>query len=535
MPKSWHDERVVAPEDCVLRPMLEKFATSQPDKVFARFADCSEWTYAQTLQIVRRTAAGLQALGVQQGETVHTWLPNGPDAIRTWLALNYLGAVYVPLNVSYRGRILEHAISLTGARLIIAHAALIDRLVGIVRSKLTDIIVIDGEGVSVPGLVRHPASALDPETFELRPPEREIMPWDLQSVIYTSGTTGPSKGVMSSYLQLYSGGNAANLTDSNDRQLINLPLFHMGGTGGVYTMLARGASVVIVDAFQIGQFWSVVDAHAVTYVVLLGGMATLLVKKPTAESDSQHALRKVLMVPLLEDAPAFSKRFKVDVYTTFNMTETSWPIVSGLNPTPLGTCGKVRAGIEARVVDENDCEVASGEIGELMVRADRPWSMNSGYFGNPEATARAWRNGWFHTGDAFRRDADGNFFFVDRMKDAIRRRGENISSFEVEAEVGSHPSVQECAVVAVPSELGEDEVLVALVAQPGVEIDPKQLIEYLIPRMAHFMVPRYVRIVLELPKTPTQKVQKHLIRGEGVTADTWDRERAGIVIRRQKI
>ena len=210
-------------------------------------------------------------------------------------------------------------------------------------------------------------------------------------------------------------------------------------------------------------------------------------------------------------------------------------IVSGLNPTPLGTCGKVRAGIEARVVDENDCEVASGEIGELMVRADRPWSMNSGYFGNPEATARAWRNGWFHTGDAFRRDADGNFFFVDRMKDAIRRRGENISSFEVEAEVGSHPSVQECAVVAVPSELGEDEVLVALVAQPGVEIDPKQLIEYLIPRMAHFMVPRYVRIVLELPKTPTQKVQKHLIRGEGVTADTWDRERAGIVIRRQKI
>ena len=498
MPKSWHDERVVAPEDCVLRPMLEKFATSQPDKVFARFADCSEWTYAQTLQIVRRTAAGLQALGVQQGETVHTWLPNGPDAIRTWLALNYLGAVYVPLNVSYRGRILEHAISLTGARLIIAHAALIDRLVGIVRSKLTDIIVIDGEGVS-------------------------------------SGTTGPSKGVMSSYLQLYSGGNAANLTDSNDRQLINLPLFHMGGTGGVYTMLARGASVVIVDAFQIGQFWSVVDAHAVTYVVLLGGMATLLVKKPTAESDSQHALRKVLMVPLLEDAPAFSKRFKVDVYTTFNMTETSWPIVSGLNPTPLGTCGKVRAGIEARVVDENDCEVASGEIGELMVRADRPWSMNSGYFGNPEATARAWRNGWFHTGDAFRRDADGNFFFVDRMKDAIRRRGENISSFEVEAEVGSHPSVQECAVVAVPSELGEDEVLVALVAQPGVEIDPKQLIEYLIPRMAHFMVPRYVRIVLELPKTPTQKVQKHLIRGEGVTADTWDRERAGIVIRRQKI
>jgi crotonobetaine/carnitine-CoA ligase len=161
--------------------------------------------------------------------------------------------------------------------------------------------------------------------------------------------------------------------------------------------------------------------------------------------------------------------------------------------------------------------------------------MNSGYNKNPEATARAWRNGWFHTGDAFRRDADGNFFFVDRMKDAIRRRGENISSFEVEAEVTSFPLVQEAAAVAVPSELGEDEVLVVVVPQPGGGFDPKALVEYLIPRMPHFMVPRYVRVMDALPKTPTQKVQKHLIRSDGVTADTWDREKAGIAVRRQKI
>ena len=188
-----------------------------------------------------------------------------------------------------------------------------------------------------------------------------------------------------------------------------------------------------------------------------------------------------------------------------------------------------------RIVDENDCEVPPGTIGELIIRTDMPWALNHGYHRNPEATAKAWRNGWFHTGDAFRRDENGNFFFVDRMKDAIRRRGENISSFEVEAEVGSHPSVQECAAVAVPSELGEDEVLVAIAPQPGHEIDHEALIEYLIPRMAHFMVPRYIRIVPELPKTPTQKVQKHLIRSQGVTADTWDREKAGIVIRRQKL
>jgi crotonobetaine/carnitine-CoA ligase len=161
--------------------------------------------------------------------------------------------------------------------------------------------------------------------------------------------------------------------------------------------------------------------------------------------------------------------------------------------------------------------------------------MNHGYHKNPEATARAWRNGWFHTGDAFRVDADGNYFFVDRMKDAIRRRGENISSFEVETEVCAHPAVKEAAAVAVASEHAEDEVLIAVSLADGASLDPAELIHFLVPRMAHFMVPRYVRIVPELPKTPTQKVQKHLLRSDGITADTWDREKAGIRIRREKI
>ena len=535
MEKTWHDPRVPAPGQCVLRRLLERHAATQPDKVFARFQDGSEWTYAQTLANVQRTAAGLQALGVRQGENVHTWLPNGPDALRVWFALNHLGAVYVPLNVSYRGRILEHAIRLSGARLIVAHPVLAARLAEIDCPALTDLVVLGDADVHAPALRVHPASALDPASFELAPLERPIMPWDPQSIIYTSGTTGPSKGVVSSYVHVYSGASSWPFGSADDRRLVNLPLFHMGGTGAVYASLMQGASVAIVDSFQTDTFWEVVDSNGVTNVVLLGGMATLLVKRPPSPSDRQHALRTVVLVPLLEDAPAFAERFNVDVYTTFNMTETSLPIISGLNPTPMGTCGRPRAGVEARIVDENDCEVTQGEIGELIVRTDRPWAMNSGYYGNPEATARAWRNGWFHTGDAFRQDADGNFYFVDRMKDAIRRRGENISSFEVEAEVGSHPSVQECAAVAVPSELGEDEVLVAIVPQPGCEIDPRALIEYLIPRMAHFMVPRYLRVITELPKTPTQKVQKHLLRSAGVTADTWDREKAGIVIRRQKL
>jgi len=535
MTRRWHDPRVAAPEDCVLRPLLERFAASQPDKVFAVFADGSRWTYRETLEITRRTAAGLQALGVRQGDNVHAWLPNGPDAMRVWFGLNYLGAVYVPINLSYRGRVLENALRISGARLIVAHGGLCDRLVGIDLAQLTDLVTLGGEPAEVPGLRRHPGEALSPAQARPEDPPRPIMPWDLQTIIYTSGTTGPSKGVTSSYLHLTETCRAWHFTRPEDRHLVILPMFHVGGTGAVYSMLLAGGSVAIVDAFQTDTFWDVVSAQQATLVVLLGGMATLLNKRPASERDRQHTLRVAMMIPLLEDAPAFSARFGCEIYTLFNMTEISCPIVSGLNPTPLGTCGQPRAGVEVRVVDENDCEVAQGSVGELIVRTDTPWAMTTGYYGNPEATARSWRNGWFHTGDAFRVDAEGNYFFVDRMKDAIRRRGENISSFEVEAEVTSHPQVQEAAAVAVPSELGEDEVLVAIVAQPGTRPDPAELIAYLVPRMPHFMIPRYVRVIDELPKTPTQKVQKHLIRSEGVTADTWDRERAGIVIRRQKL
>jgi len=200
-----------------------------------------------------------------------------------------------------------------------------------------------------------------------------------------------------------------------------------------------------------------------------------------------------------------------------------------------GTCGRRREGVELRIVDANDCAIPDGQVGELIVRSDTPWTLNSGYFKDPEATARAWRNGWFHTGDAFRRDADGNYFFVDRMKDAIRRRGENISSFEVEVEIVAHPRVRECAVVAVPNETAEDDVLAVVATVPGATLDPLDLLEFLRPRLAHFMLPRYVRVLDDLPRTPTQKVEKHVLRSAGVTPDTWDREKAGVRVGREKL
>ena len=215
--------------------------------------------------------------------------------------------------------------------------------------------------------------------------------------------------------------------------------------------------------------------------------------------------------------------------------------VLGPHPDEEGRGTVVRAfhpaarSIELRLVDANDIEVAPGQVGELIVRTDMPWAMNHGYHNDPEATARAWRNGWFHTGDALRHDTDGNYFFVDRMKDTIRRRGENISSFEVESEIAVHPDVREVAVIGVASSIGEDDVLAVIAPVTDRTIDPASIIEFIRPRLAYYMVPRYIRILNVLPKTPTQKVLKQQLRDEGVTADTWDREQAGIRIKRDQL
>jgi crotonobetaine/carnitine-CoA ligase len=522
--RRWFDPRIPAPDECVLRPLLERRARETPDKVFVLFGDSgASWTYADLLKITRETAAALAQVGVAPGDTVLAWLPNGPDLLRLWFGINYLGAIYVPLNLAYRGRLLEHAVRASSARLIVAHPDLLPRLDEIACPNIEQRIALTGaDTLHLPG-AEPPA------------PERETMPWDTQSIIYTSGTTGPSKGVLCSYLQAASAAKAFYAADASDRNLVNLPMFHAAGTGAIYRMLVKGASVALVESFNTDSFWDVVRRTQSTCLTLLGAMVPFLLKAPASPRDRDHPLKKVVMVPLSDDAQVFTDRFGIDVYTTFNMTEVSWPLISERNPSVRGTCGRPREGYEARIVDDNDCEVAPGTVGELIVRNDIPWSMNSGYHNNPEATARAWRNGWFHTGDAFRRDEDGNFFFVDRLKDAIRRRGENISSFEVEAEVNAHPAVREAAAVGVPSEFGEDDVLVVVAPVAGKTIDPAELLQFLLPRMAHFMVPRYVRVMPELPKTPTQKVQKNLLRDDGITADTWDREAAGIRVRRERL
>jgi len=525
-------------EECVLRDLLQRRAAAAPNQVFAVFENGVSWTHAELLDQVRRTAAGLQAHGVAQDDMVVCWLPNGPDVVRLWFAINYLGAVYVPINTAYRGNVLSHVIENSGARLAVADGRLVARLADC--ETLGDLAVVgstDLLGLRLEGL-----DLIDADRFVVdadpTPPRRPVEPWDTQAILYTSGTTGPSKGVLTSYVQtheMFGPRTMRGIITGTDRFLINMPMFHVGGTSLLYAMLLHGGSVAVVERFSTESFWPQIRKTESTIVFLLGVMAMFVEGRPPAPDDAENPLRKAFMVPMVEDPPAFRRRFGVDVISIYNMTELSTPLITDWNPTIAGTCGSVRRGIEVRIVDEHDCEVATGEVGEIVVRSELPWALNHGYHRMPEATAVAWRNGWFHTGDAARRDADGNYFFVDRLKDAIRRRGENISSVEVETEVLAHPAVREAAAVAVRSEVAEDEVLVVLALVPGATLDPTELVEFLQPRCAHHMIPRFVRIVPELPKTPTAKVQKAELRTAGVTPDTWDREASGIVIRGERL
>ncbi len=532
--RDFSDPRIPNRDACVSRYLLDRWAAARPDKTHVIFEDGEEWSFADMRRRVIAKAVGLQRLGVKQGDRVAVWLPNGRDALLAFYAINYLGAVFVPFNTAYRGNLLVHVIANSAASVMIVHPDLVARLGEIDRARLERLVCPARLPADSFGLEAVRFEELDGREEDLQPLERPIDPWDIQSIIYTSGTTGPSKGVLSSYLHLFTnaGPETWPMVGENDRYLTVAPIFHIGGMGPPFVMLARGASVAVVESFSTDRFWEVVRGTKSTVLFLLGVMASFLMKRPPSPDDRDHGARLAFMVPLTDDAAPFKERFGIDVYTIFNMTEISSPIVSEANPTKRGTCGRPRPGVEVRLVDEHDCEAPVGEVGEMLVRCDRPWSLCSGYNNDPAATARAWANGWFHTGDAFRRDEDGDFYFVDRVKDAIRRRGENISSFDVEVDVCAHPAVREAAAIGVPSEYSEDEVMIVVAPTPGHAIDPAELAGFLIERMPYFMVPRYIRVLTALPKTPSEKVLKAELRLQGVTADTWDREAAGMRTRR---
>jgi crotonobetaine/carnitine-CoA ligase len=531
-------------DECVLPAMLDKRAAEIGDKTLVLFDPGGEsWTYAETRRQARRAAAALHRLGVRRGDPVLVWLPSTAEILRLHLGLAYLGAVFVPINIALRGGTLAHIIENSGARLLICHSDLVDRLAGVALGALETLLEVGGESRPATQLRHLGEESLASADEAFPEPDPPVQPWEPHGIFYTSGTTGPSKGVLCPHVHTaVLGRTCLHFCDENDRFLINLPYFHLGGALLPFGIIGAGASMVLQQEYHTATFWDVVRRTGSTCCFLLGAVSTFLMKQPPRADDADNPLRVAMQQPLAHDFAEFSRRFGVTMYTQVDMTEMAAAILSGPVPNDTvlahGYAGRARdiwPRYDVRLVDEFDCEVPPGVVGELVARCDVPWVISPGYHRNPEATAKAWRNGWFHTGDAFRRDDEGNFYFVDRMKDCIRRRGENISSAELEAEVLRYEAVADVAAVAAKSEFGEEEVLVAVAPKRGQHIDPEALTRFLIPRLPHFMVPRYVRVMDEMPYTETHKVQKSRLRAEGIAPGTWDREAAGITVKRERI
>ena len=512
--------------------LLLRNAQATPDRIQFQFEDGETWTCAETLRNIRRTAALFQEHGVASGDFVLVWMPSGQAIIRSWFALNYLGAIFVPINVDYRGTILKHAIAESGANMMVAHPQLVSRLDVLDEVPLDKVLCV-GEA---PALENHPVEVVSTNLdSDVAPPEHpaHVNQWDLQMIIFTSGTTGPSKGVMCPYLHMYSTGQATyGYLGSDDCILVELPMFHVGGVSPVMAGLTNCAKIALFGGFKTDQYWERIEVTGATSTSgLIGSMASFLDNVPAPTSDADNSLR-MLTLMLNQQAINVARRYDFRYISGFNMTELSGPLITEVDCDIPGSIGRPRTGCECRVVDDHDVECGPAQVGELIVRMDQPWTVNAGYLNQPEATANAWRNGWFHTGDLVTRDKNGDFFFVDRKKDAVRRRGENVSSLEVESEVLGFDAVAEAVVVGIPSEHGDEEILVAVIPQPDQKLDPRALAEYLIPLMPHYMVPRYIRTMKEFPRTPTNKIKKVDIRSDGITADTWDREAENMRLRR---
>jgi carnitine-CoA ligase len=526
---------------CTLRELLERNARLTPELVVLRFDSGEQFTALELLQEVQLLAANLNRLGIEKGNMVLSWLPNCPLAVTLYLALNYLGAIYVPFNTAYRGKLLEHVIRISSASVMIADGRLIERLLDVDYSNLEMLIIDGNERLDDDALQQISADSLRQLSMGIEQAEgdgydsKEIKPEATSTVIFTSGTTGPSKGVLCSYLHLYTSATEFKHVGPGDTNLVALPMFHVGGILGIWFALIHGGCAAYVDRFSTSKFWPTVKKLEITSVGLLGAMVQYLMSQAASPEDTNHPVTKAVIAPFGDDALAFGERFGIEVHTEFNMTELSVPLWGGPNPAARGTCGKPRQGVSLKLIDEHNKEVNIGETGELLVHVDKPYTISHGYLNDPEASKLAWRDGWFHTGDLFTRDEEDNYYFVDRAKDALRRRGENISSFEVEEELLSHPLIMAAAVVAAPGDGGEDEVMAILVTKNNVNIDLEELTHFLSKRLAHFMVPRYFRFVRDLPKTPTQKIEKHILRSEGITVDTLDREESGIMLKSDKL
>ncbi|MGI9621925.1 MAG: AMP-binding protein [Acidimicrobiales bacterium] len=515
-------------DNLVLPNLLAARCEESPDQVFIQHVDGSSLTYSQLESEVQRWCGGLSALGVAEGDTLLVMLDNSFESALTWLAASRLGAIEVQVNTAYVGRILTHVANNAGARVAVVAERFVERFADLNDDldSLEVLVVLGGDvNESLPFETSGTGGFVADSTDGW---SRAVKPHEMSCILYTSGTTGPSKGVIIPWAQAHASATGCIPLDGlgpDDAWYSPYPMFHMSGKLALYASAIFGGRFVFRDSFKTDRFWDDVRGFGCTCTMLIGSTPAFVWNEPASSGDADHPLKNVLMAPTPEDPDAFTRRFGFRICSVFNMTEISCPVMSGWELGPKGSAGRLRPGYEVRIVDTFDNALGPGELGEITVRAEDPWVLMAGYWRNAEATVDAWRNQWFHTGDAGTYDEDGYFYFVDRFKDAIRRRGENISSMELEAVANDCPAIVESAAVGVPSEYGEEEIMLYVVPAAA-DFEPSELIDFLEPRLPGFMVPRFIASLDELPKTPTEKVRKQVLRDSAGSRAAWDRERA---------
>lgn len=519
------------PRSWLLTEALREAAARRPEASWLTDSDGSSLTFGGALSHSLRAAGYLERLGVRRGDRVGVFMFNDCAFATAWLGVGHLAATAVFLNTELRSSFLRHQLNDSAISCIVVHAGLLDALAEIANEvpQMRTVIVVGGGAGDSEG------SALPSQWQVFGWPDWQNQPdWDrpgpaaedIACIMYTSGTSGPSKGVLMphAHCALYGIGAIECLQiTSEDRYYISLPLFHANGLFmQLGATLLAGIPAFVRRRFSASNWLSDIREHRSTLTNLLGATAGFIFNQPPTPDDRDHMLRAVLSAPNLDDHEAqFRKRFGVrDVVSGFGMTEVNIPVWGRLGQSVPGAAGWTHeAHFEVRIAHpDTDEPLAADQMGEIQVRPKIPFGFMAGYFNAPEKTVEAWRNLWFHTGDAGVMRTDGLVTFIDRIKDCIRRRGENISATEVEAVVAVLPGVDEVAAYAVPSDVpgAEDEVMLALVAKSGAVIDLANVLQEATGKLPRFAKPRYAKLVQALPKTATGKVQRAVLRKEGV-------------------
>ncbi len=526
----------------VLGRILLRHAEKNPDQTYIMAGE-EQYSYGRVNELANSYAAGLSGLGIGRGDTVAVFMESCPEFVFTAFGANKLGGIWVPTNIDYKGEWLRQALEDSLARVLVTDAALLPRIADLGKGLPFEKIVVRGPSggpdLGIPLVDIHEFADL-PST---EPDQSEISYGDTACVLWTSGTTGRAKGVMQSHnawIRAALSGARNSCVQEDDVLYCCLPMYNSAAwVTAVYRALVAGIPMGLDPKFSATKFWDRCRYYQATMIFTLGAMHMFLWQAPERPDDADNPVRAASMVPIPDDLiEPMKKRFGIETidqgYGQSESLAMFARLADGSRTYKSGALGDPAPGIEIKLLDDEDIEVPVGDVGEFCIRPTEPHAIFNGYFQNPEATLQAFRNLWYHTGDLGRCDEEGNFFFVDRKADFIRYGGRNISSFAVEAAVGAHPAVMQCAAHGVTSaELeAEAELKVVVVLHQGKQASPEEIARFVNDNAPYFFVPRYIEFMDELPQTPTGRVQKYLLRERGVTPDTWDKKAAGFVVER---